>query len=65
MAKYFSDKIFGILTHSRHQKQYTLSFIFEILCAIWYLLYNFKKNEKHPLTSVTFSKIADFSLQLY
>ena len=27
-------------------------------CAIWYHLYNFKKREKHPYRSVTFSKFA-------
>ena len=25
----------------------------------------FRKQEKHPLRSATFSKVADFSLQLY
>ena len=29
-----------------------------MLCAIWYHLYNFKKREKHPWRSVTFSKVA-------
>ena len=31
-----------------------------MLCAIRYHLYNFKKREKHPWRSVTFSKIAGF-----
>ena len=29
-----------------------------MLCTIWYHLYNFKKCEKHPWRSVTFSKVA-------
>ena len=28
-----------------------------IFCAIWYYFYTFKKHEKHPWRSVTFSKI--------
>ena len=35
-----------------------------MLCAIWYRLYNLKKREKHPRRSVTFSKVAGFSLKI-
>ena len=34
-------------------------------CAIGYHLYKLKKREKYPWRSVTFSKAAGFSLQLY
>ena len=34
-----------------------------MLCAIWYYLCNFK-NVKHPWKSVTFSKVAGFSLKV-
>ena len=33
-----------------------------ISCAIWYRLYNFKKREKHPWRSVTFSNVAGVKL---
>ena len=32
--------------------------LYEMLNAIWYHLYNFKKCEKHPWRSATFSKVA-------
>ena len=35
--------------------------LFVMRCAIWYHLYNFKKREKHPWTSVTFSKVGGFA----
>ena len=35
------------------------------LWPIWYHLYNLKKREKHPWRSVTFSKVAGWSLRLY
>ena len=34
-----------------------------MLCVIWYHLYDSKKRKKHPWRSVTFSKVAGFSLQ--
>ena len=39
--------------------------IYETLCAIWYHLYNIRKRVKLPWRSLTFSKVAGFSLQLY
>ena len=33
--------------------------------AIWYQFVQFKNCEKHPRRSVTFSKVADFNLQLH
>ena len=39
--------------------------VFVMLCAIWYHLHNSKNVKKKPWTSVTFSKVTGFSLQLY
>ena len=39
--------------------------VFVMLCAIWYHLHNSKNVKKTPWTSVTFSKVTGFSLQLY
>ena len=35
-----------------------------MLCAIWYDLYIFKKREKHPCKSITFSKVAAFLINV-
>ena len=35
---------------------------FVVRYTIWYILSNFKKLEKHPWKSVTFSKVVGFSL---
>ena len=40
------------------------STLYEMLCAIWSKLYNFKKRQKHPWKSVTFSKVVGYRLQL-
>ena len=39
--------------------------VFVMLCTIWYHLHNSKNVKKNPWTSVTFSKVTGFSLQLY
>ena len=39
--------------------------VFVMLCAIWYHLHNSKNVKKNPWTSVTFSKVTGFILQLY
>ena len=72
LAKYYPQAQPGFSNYSRNSRKVFLHRLKDVffkknimLCAIWYHLHNIKNMRKHPWKSVTFSKVAGFSLSLF